>query len=249
VAAADEPAPLRSVAEALAARSRQLEEAEARLETQRAEVLRCQKEFSDDRQRFEEEVRGQRVQLAADRDRLAAEMDQHRRAIAYRSEQLDRSRAALEQLRNELGQIHRETLEIRLATEELWGQVCGVAAPAAVTQSLSRIRAKLAEHYRMANADLQQHREEIERLRADLAQQHEQIVRRKQQVDQWATCCREEAQEQAARLAAQADDLARRETELRQQSHLWQVERLRLQQEIRRWQARAAARAELELPV
>ena len=40
-----------------------------------------------------------------------------------------------------------------------------------------------------------------------------------------------------------------REAELRQQSHLWQAERLRLQQEIRRLRIKAAAECEMELPV
>ena len=93
---------------------------------------------------------------------MSAELEEQRRAVARRSEQLDRSRAALEQLRGELGQLHRETLEIRLATEELWVQLSGVAPPAALIQSLGGIRNKLADHYRSAQSELRARKEEIE---------------------------------------------------------------------------------------
>ena len=89
---------------------------------------------------------------------MLAELEEQRRAVARRSEQLDRSRAALEQFRGELGQLHRETLEIRLATEELWVQLSGVAPPAALIQSLGGIRNKLAEHYRSAQSELRRER-------------------------------------------------------------------------------------------
>jgi chromosome segregation ATPase len=225
-------------AEALAQRSRRLEEAEMRLEAQQAEIERLHREATDHRQRLDDEDRQHRQRLAAEQARVLAELDEKRRAICHRSEQLDQSRSSLERLRGELGRMHRETLEIRMATEELWGQLCGAAAPAAVAQSLSRSRAQLADHYRLANADLQQHREQLERLRNELVEQHGRLVCRKQQLDQWATASRREVQEQAARLTAQAEELDGREAELRRRSHEWHSERLRLQQEIRRLRAK-----------
>jgi chromosome segregation ATPase len=225
-------------AEALAQRSRRLAEAEMRLEAQQAEIERLHREAIDYRQRLEHEEREHRRRLAAEQARVLAELDEKRRAICRRGQQLDQSRSSLEQLRGELSRMHRETLEIRLATEELWGQFCGAAAPAAVAHSLSRSRAQLADHYRLANADLEQHREQLERLRNELVEQHARLVRRKQQFDQWAAASRQEVQEQAGRLTAQAEELDRRQAELGRRSHEWQSERLRLQQEIRRLRAK-----------
>ena len=78
----------------------------------------------------------------------------------------------LEELRAELGRMHRETLEIRLATEELWVQVSGVAPPAVLTRSLGQIRARLADHYRLAGSELDEQKEELQTIRCELAEQH-----------------------------------------------------------------------------
>ena len=140
---------------------------------------------------------------------------------------MDRSRATLEQLRGELDRLHRETLEIRLATEELWVQLSGAAPPAALVQSLGRIRGKLAEHYRLANAELHAQKEELERTRGQLAEQHDKLAHERRRFEQWAATQQKETQQQASRLIARERQLDRRETELRTHSQQWQVERLR----------------------
>ena len=51
--------------------------------------------------------------------------------------------------RRELRTTQREVLEMRLATEETWAQLSGALAPASLTRSISQVRAKLADHYRV----------------------------------------------------------------------------------------------------
>jgi septal ring factor EnvC (AmiA/AmiB activator) len=139
-------------------------------------------------------------------------------------------------------------LEIRLATEELWAELAGSAPPAALTRSLGRIRSRLADHYRMANADLQQKKEEIEGLRDQLSDQYEKLVRQKRSFDTWASECRDEVEHQAARLQARSDELDRRETETGEHARSLQAEKLQLQQEIRRLRAKLLGQAQMELP-
>ena len=144
--------------------------------------------------------------------------------------------------------MHRETLEIRLATEELWAELSGAAPPAALTRSLGRIRSRLADHYRQAAADLQQKREELERLRDQLSEQYEKLVRQKRSFDAWTGECREEVERQAARLQARGDELDRREADMGEYARAAQAEKLELQQETRRLRAKLLAKAQVELP-
>src|SRR5208283_5425029 len=168
--------------------------------------------------------------------------------IERRAEQVDQTRAALGQFRAELGRMHRETLEIRLATEELWAELSGSAPPAALTRSLSQIRSRLADHYRMANLELHQKKEELEQLRGQLSQQYEKLVRQKRNFDAWAAQCREEVEQQAARLLARGEDLDRREADMSEYARRAQAEKLQLQQEIRRLRTKLTAKAEIGLP-
>ena len=144
--------------------------------------------------------------------------------------------------------MHRETLEIRLATEELWAQLSGAAPPAALTQSLGRIRAKLAEQYRQAQAETAEQKKELEAIRGELVAEHEKLVEQKRQFERWAAGCQEDCQQQASRLVAREQQLRDREIELRQQSQRWQAERLRYQIELRRLQSHADAEEEAAAP-
>jgi len=167
-----------------------------------------------------------------------AELAAQRDSLRRRGEQLDQSEASLTALRNELERMHRETLEVRLATEELWVELSGNAPPAALTRSLGRIRSRLAEHYQAANQQLQQQRQQFEAVRRQLAGQFERIQQQKAQFDQWTRQRREELDTQAARLMAREERLRRKEAELDEQTYGWQVERLEYQQQIRRLRAR-----------
>ncbi len=240
---------IRRMAETLAERQQRLAETESELEAQRAALEQFHEQLIADRNLLDEQSLAQRERLAADQLRLTAEMDEKRREVQLRSEQTDQAHAALAQFRAELGRMHRETLEIRLATEELWAELSGSAPSAALTRSLGRIRTRLADHYRTANLELHEKKEELEQLRGQLSQQYEKLVRQKGNFDAWAAECREEVEEQAARLLARGEELDRREADMGEYARRAQAEKLELQQEIRRLRAKLAAKAEVELPV
>jgi hypothetical protein len=240
---------VRHKAERLAAREQQLAELDAELAGQRETLQKFHEQLTAERQLLDDHSRAERERLAAEEVRLAADIERQRREIEQRGEHVDQSRAALEQFRAELSRMHRETLEIRLATEELWAELSGSTPPAALTRSLGRIRSRLADHYRMANADLEQKKNELERLRDHLSEQYEKLVRQKRSFDEWAAACRDEAEQQAARLQAQVEDIERREADMGEYARAAQAEKLELQQEARRLRSKLVARARVELPV
>ncbi len=173
----------------------------------------------------EAELNARAAQL--DRDLSAArlwlaqrvgEIEERHRAIERRSKRVDRSGATLEQLRRELDRRHREALENRLATEELWAKLAGRAAPETLERSLGRIRARLAEQYRQANAELQERTDQIERLQGRVAEQHKRLLRQKREMEQWLAACRREMERESARAVARRQEFDRRERELAERS-------------------------------
>jgi hypothetical protein len=152
-----------------------------------------------------------REQVAAEHRLSMADLDRKCEAIQRRADHVDHCRASLVQLRDELTCMNRETLEIRLATEELWVQLSGAAPPAALTRSLGRIRAKLAEQYQQANAELIEQKKELEAIRSQLVEQHEALVIQKRRFDQWIADRQEELEQQASRLVAREQELLARE--------------------------------------
>ncbi len=177
---------------------------QAEIEQLHEELLRRQKAFDD-------EAADARRRMAEEHAQAMADVERRREAVQRQSEHLDRSRATLQQLRDELGRVHRETLELRLAAEELWAQLSGVAPSAAITQSLGRIRAKLADQYRAANDELAAREKQLELAREELLEHHAKLVEQKQQFDAWIAVRQEECQQQAARLVAREQQLRHKE--------------------------------------
>ena len=165
------------MAASLAIRKRHIDEGEARLAEEQAELRQLQESLSNERQTLIEETAATRDQIAAEHREAMAELEQNRQALQRRADHVDQSRSALKQLRGELGRMHRETLEIRLATEELSAQLSGAAPPAALIRSLGHIRTKLADQYRQASAELAQQKQELEAVRKELAGGYDTLAR------------------------------------------------------------------------
>ena len=230
---------LKRAAEALELRRQQLEEAERRLAHSQTEAQELCERLAAEQADFAKQSAAVREQVAAEQRQAMADIAEKRRATQQRAEHVDQRWAALEQLRSELERIHRETLEIRLATEELWAQLSGAAPPAALTHSLGRIRAKLAQQYAQANAEAAEQKRALESIRGQLIAEQEKMVEQKRQFEQWAAACREECQQQATRLVAREQQLDREKIELRQQWQRWQAERLRYQVDLGRLESYA----------
>jgi hypothetical protein len=218
----------------LETRQQQLDKAESELARARTEIDRLREELLQQRDKDRESARAQRQQMALEHRHALAELEEKRQALKRRSEQIDQNWAALEQLRSDLGHMHRETLEIRLATEELWVQLAGTAPPAAITHSLGQIRSRLADHYRLVNADLAEKKKELQSLYDQLASRHEKLRRHKEELDRWSAARQEEIQQQARRLLDREQQLDRHETQFNDMARQWETERLEYQQEIRR---------------
>src|SRR5262249_22474323 len=147
------------------------------------------------------------------------------------ADELAARHAALERLRTEVTRTQQETLEIRLATEELWARLCGTMAPAALTQSLAQLRLKLAEEQRIVRAEIAGQKAELQSLSARLTEQHQKLVHEREDLQTWSTQQHGELEKQARLLVAQQDQIDEERADFAQQKAEWQNERFRLQQE------------------
>jgi hypothetical protein len=130
--------------------------------------------------------------------------------------------------------MHRESLELRLATEELWARLSAKAPPAQLTQMLGQLRSRLAEQYRVDSVAAARRRDEIKALSAKLADHSKQLSGQRQELQQWAKRRQEEIEEQAARLVAREQELDQQERQHAQLQQTWEDERRSYQGEIRR---------------
>ena len=231
---------LRRDQESLQGRAARMEQAEARLAEAEKKINRLWEDLRSRQEAIEEQARADRRQLAIEQRQGQTELKRQREALQRRSQEVDRSHSAMEQLRAELGQIHRETLELRLATEELWLKVSAAANPAEMTRSLGEIRARLADAYRDASDEIRRRKEDLESVRNQLAEEHEELLRKKHQFDGWAQRRQAEIEQMAQRLVDREQQLHQQERELANRAQTWELERLEYQQELRRREAETA---------
>ena len=181
----------RDAARLLEARYRQLEESEAAVAQYQAEAEAIHRQFLEDRRKLQEQAEAERQLLAAERRREMADLEEKRQAVRRRSEQLDHSQAALQQLREELSRMHRETFELRLATEELAAELAK-SAPGRSQATLAALQTKLAEHAKATAAERAEQKQSLLALRAELAQQHRALADQRGEFQRWSTERREE---------------------------------------------------------
>ncbi len=159
-----------------------LSEARQWLSEREAALERLRREWIEERRRAEAELDAARQRMDQQRHHDWAELTERRRALELRAEQVDRASVAVQRMWEEVARLHRETLEQRLANEELSAQLAPLA-PAEVRQSMLReIRAKLAEEYRRANEELGRRKEELKELRHELSRQYRKLVKERDRI-------------------------------------------------------------------
>lgn len=209
-------------------------ETEQRVRLGLVDVERLQAEWRTEHERLAEQERRNRLEYAEQRRRLENETDETRRELARQNEQLDFRRAAVRQEQADLAESQRETLEMRIAVEELWTQLAGSVPSAQLSENLARVRNRLSEQYRLQQHEIATSRAELESLRADLAAEGEKLRIQTAELRRWAEARHEEIERQAAFLTAREAELERQDAEYRRTSTAWRQERGRLEQEVRR---------------
>jgi hypothetical protein len=220
-------------AERWAEREAQLRQAETLLREQSLQIESDRKALLADRRAWDERRQAQETTLRERESAQRAQVDEQRERLAARSEWIERERAGVEQVRSDITALHRQALEMRLAAEQLWAQISGRMSPVEVTQSIAQIRRKLAEHYRLEEAELATRRRELIELGEKIAEQHRELGQMQTGLKAWLASRQDEIESQAQALEHREDELAREQEAIRQARHEWQSQRLGYEQEIR----------------
>ena len=162
----------------------------------------------------------------------STEIEQKKAQLQEQTVHLEKRNAALKQLQEDLTRLNRETLEMRLITEELWGKLSQQMTPAELTQSVSELRKKLADHYQVADAKVARQHEELEKLRTELGARFQQLNQRRYALQNWLETRHEEIEQQATRLVGREQELNAQKTEFQVQQQKWDQQRQNLQDEI-----------------
>lgn len=218
----------------LQARRDHLAEADTLLRRAESEVEELRQDLLRERTLFENQRQAERRELDEMRRRNELDLERRLQAIQAANDQLELRRAAVDQMRGELVTMERETLETRLAVEELIAQMSGGVPPAQLTHAIARSRSKIAEHYRLQSDELAAQRRELERLASQLAEQHDRTARHKRDIDEWLACRQAEIEQSAGRVAQREQQLDAMRDELEKLRFDWEHERREYQHEIRR---------------
>ena len=215
-------------------RWQRLAAAERLLGEEQADLTRARETLQAERAAWHDELASARHKLHEDRQDLTRNGERRRKLLERRRDDLEARRTALKQLRQEVARTQRETLEMRLVTEELWARLCGTMAPAALTQSLGQLRLKLADQNRLAQYELTERTKELQAWEARLNEQQQKVTVERGSVQDWVTCRTAEIEQQAAVLVAREQELDRQEMEMRKLRTQYHDERRAYMQEIRR---------------
>lgn len=170
------------------------------------------------------QVEARRRELDECETRSEEELAKQQKLLEERSAKLDRRADALEQMRDQLLSLQRETLENRLALEELQSREQPAPTPAQ-RHTLAQIRNDLAEVYRQQQRDLAAREERIAALATHVAEQHRNWSDRSEQLERWTKANEVQLQQQVGQLASRERELAEAGAQLDAQRRLWQNER------------------------
>jgi len=167
-------------------------------------------------------------------------LEKDRQELQQRELSVIRRQRDVERLHDESTDLHREALELRLATEQLWEELVDHVPRVDLTRTLTELRARLADHYRMASESLTHRREELQSIRAELQSQEQRIRQQYREIQLWADRRYEELEARTAELVYRERELDQREAALQHQSLHWQQQTDDYRREIERlsWQLR-----------
>ncbi|HUE13100.1 MAG TPA: hypothetical protein VMR25_02945, partial [Planctomycetaceae bacterium] len=170
-----------------------------------------------------------------EREREARESELHRReeALAADSERLESRRQRLDGLRIELEDTHRNTLEMRMAIEEVWAQL-------SQQMGMDDAKRRLADMQRLLEDDWQQIRDAIGHERRELAELQAAVQAQRIELEREKLAARHAADERQASFDKLRKDLAdedsalrAREEELARVREQWLGEKLEVEAIIR----------------
>ncbi|MCA9186575.1 MAG: hypothetical protein R3E01_32140 [Pirellulaceae bacterium] len=212
----------------------QLDKSEQLLQAQMSDLNHERQRLEQERSQLVHERRNLQQQFDMTQRKTKAELDRKHIELSQRAKEIERRQAAARQLHMDVARMHREAMEMRLCTEELWGKLTEQVSPAELTKSLAEMRRKLAGQFQLANQSLAQQRQELKELIGKLAEHQNRVSKQRQEVQTWVARRNAEIEEQAARLVEREQQLENQKPDLQYLEKEIERQRHQYEQEIRR---------------
>ncbi|MDR3110018.1 MAG: hypothetical protein LBU65_10105, partial [Planctomycetaceae bacterium] len=210
-----------------------LQEMEKEVMDAQAEVTRMREGLIRERYQLQQTIESERTRIRETQELSVKRLDEERNELTAQNKKVEQTRLSLERSREELSRMHRETLEIRLATEELWLRLAGDSAPEELKESLTRIRGRLAEQYNDAVRKLDIQKNELTSARQQVLEEHEKTVRRREELDKWAMQSERVLEEREDKIRDKELELERRQISVDDLVRRCRTERAELEKEVK----------------
>lgn len=201
-----------------------LDEREQSLQREQELLGRSRVSFESETERDRNRLRLERESWAQEKQAQRAELRRQQDLLTLHAENLEARRARLDHLRAELEETHRSTLEMRMAVEEAWAQLCQSSGTEAARQRVEMARNAFAEYYRHLQESLAVHRAELVEGQQAFQKQREEFAVERQTLALWMS-------ERDDALRTWEDDLRQEADQLGLREAAWRVARDRWNQE------------------
>lgn len=215
-------------------RSRSLiEEREASLQREQELLARGRVSFDSESDRDRNRLRLERETWLQERQAQRAELRRQQDAITAHAENLEARRSRLDHLRAELEETHRSTLEMRMAIEEAWAQLCQQQGNDAARGRVEAARNSFAEYYQHLQDALATHRSELQEAQQAFLRQRDEFHSERQTLALWMQERDESLRLWEGELRVEADKLDLRESAWRVARDRWNQEKIGAEEIIR----------------
>lgn len=210
-----------------------LQQLEADTMESQAEAGRIRESLVRERHQMQKTAEAERKRLREAQELALRRLEEERQDLVQQNKRLEQMRLAMDRSREELGRMHRETLEIRLATEELWLRLSGESDSEDLKKSVCEIRTRLAAQYQDVAQRLDLQKSELKENREEMLQQYEALMARREEVDRWIARNEDTIREKEKALQERETELERQRQRLEELHKRTQAERVEMEKEVK----------------
>ena len=210
-----------------------IEERENSIEREQQLLAKARRAFENESQKDRDHLRSERETWDQERQAQHAEIRRQQDMLTLHAENLEGRRARLDQLRAELEETHRNTLEMRMAVEEAWAQLSQAAGVQVAKQRVDEAREALSEHYRHLREALSQQRQEIVEAQTLFQRQKDEFRDERQTLTEWVAERDEKLRLREEELGRESVALDSRDVVWRDGRDCWMQEKIEAEQIIR----------------
>lgn len=189
---------------------------------QHSAVKRERKRLEADREAWELERQAERAEIRRQQD-----------VLSLHAQNLESRRIRLDHLRGELEETHRQTLEMRIAVEDVWAQISQSVGDEASSEGVTAAKAALGEHYRHLEEAWHARRSELDEGRNLLQVQHQEFEEERRTLHQWLAERDERLRAREESLQRDSQTIADREVSCSAAREQWMHEKVEAETVIR----------------